>query len=432
VLKTMTKTLRQYKDAIPWTKLPKTFQDAVSFTHRLGIHFLWIDSLSIIQDSPEDWEREGSRMCSIYAGAHITLAATVSPNASEGLFRISSAEYTYQYFTYESSRGQKFDIECRKRFDQGRFDKSVLLTRAWAFQERLLWRRILHFMDDELYFECGSGNFCECARGFTQSKPDLDKSFRHCHDPQELNSNWQNMVSDYSTKVRHLTYPDDVFPALQGLAKIMPPCMGAYLAGHWERCLSQSLSWRVYGPLSPRPTKRRAPSWSWASVSSPVSFSQPRYGPIHAFFKTVSSSTVAKGSDPTGQLVSGEIVLIGQCLSGEVSYSGIASGPRGSLVIFHLNTWQSAELGNAAMWDYRLQDPGPHQNPDGTPVLLLKLDQMVQPTARQPQLLDRTWMILKQVEGQLNAYERVGLLCPDLRNHRGDHDGPRLGDDIDA
>jgi Heterokaryon incompatibility protein (HET) len=37
--------------------LPKSFQDAVTVTRKLYIHSLWIDSLCIIQDSHEDWER---------------------------------------------------------------------------------------------------------------------------------------------------------------------------------------------------------------------------------------------------------------------------------------------------------------------------------------------------------------------------------------
>ena len=36
------------------TALPRTLQDAVFACHQLGVHYLWIDCLCIIQDSPED------------------------------------------------------------------------------------------------------------------------------------------------------------------------------------------------------------------------------------------------------------------------------------------------------------------------------------------------------------------------------------------
>lgn len=43
-------------DNIDMDELPKTFQDAIVITRRLGARYLWIDSLYIIQDSVEDWK----------------------------------------------------------------------------------------------------------------------------------------------------------------------------------------------------------------------------------------------------------------------------------------------------------------------------------------------------------------------------------------
>lgn len=48
--------LESYKNGIPIQELPKTFRDAVRITHRIGKAFLWIDSLTIIQDDDEDWK----------------------------------------------------------------------------------------------------------------------------------------------------------------------------------------------------------------------------------------------------------------------------------------------------------------------------------------------------------------------------------------
>lgn len=39
-----------------------------------------------------------------------------------------------------------------------------LLTRAWAFQERLLARRIIYLGQNELFWECTEGYGCECGR----------------------------------------------------------------------------------------------------------------------------------------------------------------------------------------------------------------------------------------------------------------------------
>jgi hypothetical protein len=66
-------------------ELPTTFQQAITITRKLGVRFLWIDCLCIVQDDPLDWEIEASKMASIYSGSYLTLAATVSFNSRRGL-----------------------------------------------------------------------------------------------------------------------------------------------------------------------------------------------------------------------------------------------------------------------------------------------------------------------------------------------------------
>jgi hypothetical protein len=71
---------------MPLAILPKTHQDAVIIARRLGIRYLWIDSLYIIQDDDLDWERESSKMAAIYQQAYLTIAATRSENTAGGCF----------------------------------------------------------------------------------------------------------------------------------------------------------------------------------------------------------------------------------------------------------------------------------------------------------------------------------------------------------
>lgn len=47
---------------LPISSLPKTFRDAVEVTRNLGIRFLWIDSLCVIQGDTADWVHEASKM----------------------------------------------------------------------------------------------------------------------------------------------------------------------------------------------------------------------------------------------------------------------------------------------------------------------------------------------------------------------------------
>jgi hypothetical protein len=85
-LKTTQETLDLHKARIPWQSLPKTFQDAIEFTRRLGVRYIWIDSLCIIQHDKEDWERESAKMYEVYRKSYLTLAATSSANAEGGCF----------------------------------------------------------------------------------------------------------------------------------------------------------------------------------------------------------------------------------------------------------------------------------------------------------------------------------------------------------
>src|SRR5579862_1068655 len=70
-----TSNIDEFRLGIPWERLSRTFQDAIITTARLGFSYIWIDSLCIIQDSKEDWERESLAMTDVYRNAQCTIAA---------------------------------------------------------------------------------------------------------------------------------------------------------------------------------------------------------------------------------------------------------------------------------------------------------------------------------------------------------------------
>jgi hypothetical protein len=142
------------------SELPKTFQDAVKVTRKLGVLYLWIDSLCIIQygDGGEDWKRESGRMENVFSYAYCTIAATAAVNSNSGfLERDRSPEYVH----VQDASGKKFYIST----DIDDFDNDVseaqLNTRAWVMQEGVLARRTIHFSKNQIYWECGEGVYCE-------------------------------------------------------------------------------------------------------------------------------------------------------------------------------------------------------------------------------------------------------------------------------
>lgn len=70
-------------------RLPRTIQDAVTVTRRLGLRYLWVDSLCIVQtgDDGRDFQEQGSVMHKVYGNALLTIAATASDNVHGGIFR---------------------------------------------------------------------------------------------------------------------------------------------------------------------------------------------------------------------------------------------------------------------------------------------------------------------------------------------------------
>jgi hypothetical protein len=86
LLTTTLATLEQRKQGIPLMSLPKTMYEAVITTRKLGLDYLWIDSLCIVQDSTEDWAQESANMAAVYSGATVVIAAEAAQSSTDGCF----------------------------------------------------------------------------------------------------------------------------------------------------------------------------------------------------------------------------------------------------------------------------------------------------------------------------------------------------------
>jgi hypothetical protein len=142
-------------------ELLQTFRDAITVTQELGQQYLWIDSLCIIQDDPEDWKTESEKMDAVFQNAYCTIAATSAKDSTEGFLNRPEEKYS-QYVIVPKSSDGKVDI-CTSIDDDfdGDVIKGVLNQRAWVLQERALSRRTIHFTKRQTYWECGGGVRCE-------------------------------------------------------------------------------------------------------------------------------------------------------------------------------------------------------------------------------------------------------------------------------
>ena len=151
----------EHLKAIDFIKLPNTFQDAITVTRSLGIHYLWIDSICIIQGPGGDFDSESRRMEDVFSSAYCVIAASRAAGQWGGFLRDRAESSRNDFVTFNHSSGHPYYVSrCLDNFNQDVLEGS-LCQRGWVFQERALARRTIYFTDTQTYWECGDGVRCE-------------------------------------------------------------------------------------------------------------------------------------------------------------------------------------------------------------------------------------------------------------------------------
>ncbi len=150
--------LNEFKQHIDFERLPNTFKDAVRITRNLGIRYLWIDSLCIIQNDEDDWEEESRRMEHVFSSAYCTLAASSAKSSDVGFLQERQPRPCIKIDTVD--KGSFYVCPAIDNFHVD-VQEGVLNERGWVLQERALSRRSIHFTSGQVYFECGQGVHCE-------------------------------------------------------------------------------------------------------------------------------------------------------------------------------------------------------------------------------------------------------------------------------
>jgi hypothetical protein len=230
-----------------------------------------------VQDDEEDWQKESAKMAHIYQNSYVTIAATGSRGAGDGLFSKHSKTKVSGIFR----DGSDYEVHARPVIDHMDEAHFPLFKRGWVFQERLLAPRVLHFGRQELWWECLEMVECECSGIFGDRYGTGQEKFlsKLTHQAALSNSElphvsrrWHAIVEEFSQL--GLTKSRDKFPALSGIAQQISQLRhGTYLAGLWTDTLITDLLWYRLDPSTARPiTKWRSPTFSWASFDGPVRY----------------------------------------------------------------------------------------------------------------------------------------------------------------
>ncbi|KAG4259317.1 hypothetical protein FPRO03_12993 [Fusarium proliferatum] len=295
--------------------LPKTFQDTVRVVNQLGISHLWIDSLCIFQDDPDDWARESARMAKVYGNATVAIAASRATNSSEGfLEKRIQQNYIAAPFRHDQVSGEIliFPLHVRNVGDTSRYarlEDEPLTNRGWVLQERYLSPRTIHFDSSQVCFECKRTFITE--DGCSASPSRLNWQYK-LPSPDSWEADWKQVVCLYSQ--RKLTMKTDKLPAIAGIAEYFSNIVAAasidscYLAGLWRTNIIFGLCWQIDArkDFQRREGQYRAPTWSWASLDAAIWFPSVKY-PLATF----QNAHVALDSheSPFGKVTGGWILL---------------------------------------------------------------------------------------------------------------------------
>ncbi|KAK1988377.1 heterokaryon incompatibility protein-domain-containing protein, partial [Colletotrichum cereale] len=269
--KTLRSNFESYQDHIEFSTLPSTIQDAAIVTIQIGLSYLWVDAMCIIQDDDNDKMKEIAKMHAIYRSSRITIAPSEAATSNTGFLR---------------PRDMWRPIKMKARFDENVFSdvllvpegdscrpSAALFQRGWTLQETLLSTRVLVYGLRELTFLCLEGIRSECGSHLTVEE--INWAF-HPGSTIHVNMNhpqsWSYLIASYSQ--RFLTVEDDKLLGIAALAEEYGRSKGVdgYFAGLWrDKFLEQALWTTASYTGSPKHSKGYiAPSWSWASVNGEI------------------------------------------------------------------------------------------------------------------------------------------------------------------
>ncbi|EFQ25722.1 uncharacterized protein GLRG_00866 [Colletotrichum graminicola M1.001] len=269
--------------------LPKTFRDAITVTRKLKVHYLWIDSLCIMQKSGQgedeeakaDWQREAKLMEKVFSSAYLVLGIEHDVNLLTSVRPIPLTSG---------------------------FRGLGIVSPAPAAVSHL----------NQAYWECGEGIRCETFTKTENRKASFlgDSNFPYSvksHKQGRQLQHYQGLYERYSTL--GLSYDTDRPMAIAGLEKRLMSALesaggfGVLQANFhrdllWQRRNSESTLKRIdFGTAN----HVRIPSWSWMAYSGEIRYMNVpfddilRADDIQSPFKTLPPGVSYADSDRRGR-----------------------------------------------------------------------------------------------------------------------------------
>lgn len=255
----------------------QTILDALGVCQILGLRYLWVDALCIIQDDSRDRTMQILRMRRVYSGSSLTIVAACGNDSTDGI-RLPSHNYT--------AHDDGDDDACTQ--SAGKIYKgSVWNSRGWTLQEAALSHRVLLFTPAGLYFSCQKFAHCAiqahrtCAARFDGQLLDLGPEMTFLRNSNPLNNKHSQLKAFFEASSaysgREISDPADLINAFKGILQCFEPRMdGLKNTFHHGLPLSafdQAFCWQTRWHC-PRRRRLEHPSWSWLGWNCPVFWSR--------------------------------------------------------------------------------------------------------------------------------------------------------------
>jgi hypothetical protein len=404
-------SIAAFRTNVPWDQLSKTFQDAILISQALGLSYLWIDSLCIIQDDQEDWELESAAMSQVYLCAFLNITASAASEGSIGCFILRAPQVQLDYLNPNGSPSGLFAIGPRPRSFAEDVLSGPLIRRGWVVQERILSRRRLYYAIDQLHWQCSEIAESEYVMATHELQQDWKNStalimnrVASKNDITMMNAAWHKMIEDYT--MCSLTIEDDKLPAMSGLASCFAASTGyQYAAGLWKETMPAGLLWGVSNRgMCKRPLGYRAPSWSWASIDSAVYYGMSENWTGNDLSKyeisQINVNVQLGGTNPFGKVTWASLEI-----EGIILWPVLVDIPRDQLETYwslgnmtgnNLLFRTGSEIATGHGYFDEAKDPGQH-------VACLRVGRQCTNGSRDPDVL-----ILQPTGGE-NEYRRLGI-----------------------
>ncbi|KAI0103024.1 heterokaryon incompatibility protein-domain-containing protein [Nemania sp. FL0031] len=303
-LKLTRDTICMLRSGVAMDRLDPTIRDAIFITRSLGIPYIWVDSLCIIQDPGVEWQEQAGKMNEAYGGSTVTLVVASSKTVREGFLKDRQRQYIP--ITLFSGNISKItnspDAYLSPEWDENEDSAGgPWSSRGWTMQEGLLPNRLLYYTSSQVIWRCceeekfergGRKNLYNqtpryedpCWRTEWIWNLDMFLQFKNLKDYYLTNSDswwlshskvfglWYELIEAYSP--RQFKDITDRLMALSSIAKVFGSAIQCddYIAGLWRPDLVRGLMWRTesasFTPsfYSTRTSNDIFPSWSWASI----------------------------------------------------------------------------------------------------------------------------------------------------------------------